>query len=168
MKKANRTHHRASGGSAISGSKNSEEKQSCKRCGKNHGPTDKCPAMKATCYKCNHKGHFSSQCLANKPATACTNELTIDTFLGVMSTTRESSWIISMKTVVFQAVSTISHLAYKTLGNSTPKKPAKILPEIPSKFWVNLIVLSRLVKNFYRNFFCSIRIEIKFVGITSD
>ena len=136
VKKASRTPQRASGGHTNSGSKNSGEKQFCKRCGKNHGPTDKCPAKKATCHKCSRKGHFSSQCLSSKPATATTSELTVDTFLGAMSITGESSWIISIhlegKQISFKLdtgaeVSAISDVAYKTLGNITLKKPAKIL-----------------------------------------
>ena len=98
--------------------------------------TDKCPAKKATCYKCNRKGHFSSQCLSSKPATATTSELTVDTFLGAMSINGESSWTISVhlegKQMSFKLdtgaeVSAISDVAYKTLGNITLKKPAKIL-----------------------------------------
>ena len=136
VKKASRTPHRASGGHTNNGTKNSGEKQFCKRCGKNHGPTDKCPAKKATCYKCNRKGHFSSQCLSSKPATATTSELTVDTFLGAMSINGESSWTISIhlegKQMSFKLdtgaeVSAISDVAYKTLGNITLKKPAKIL-----------------------------------------
>ena len=73
VKKATRIPHRPSG-SANSSSKDSGEKQSCKRCGKDHRPTDKCPAKKATCYKCNHKGHFSSQCLSRRSTTATTSE----------------------------------------------------------------------------------------------
>ena len=96
VKKATRIPHRPSG-SANSSSKDSGEKQSCKRCGKDHKPTDKCPAKKATCYKYNHKGHFSSQCLSRKSATATTSELTEDTFLGTLSTTGESSWSISIQ-----------------------------------------------------------------------
>ena len=136
LKKASRTPQRASGGHTNNGSKNSGEKQFCKRCGKNHGPTDKCPAKKATCYKCNRKGHFSLQCLSSKPATATINQLAVDTFLGAMSITGESSWIISIhlegKQMSFKLdagaeVSAISDVAYKTLGNITLKKPAKIL-----------------------------------------
>ena len=135
VKKATRIPHRPSG-SANSSSKDSGEKQFCKRCGKDHRPTDKCPAKKATCYKCNHKGHFSAQCLSRRSATATTSELTEDTFLGTLSTTGESSWSISIqlegKQMCFKLdtgaeVSAISDLAYKTLGNSTLQKPAKVL-----------------------------------------
>ena len=43
--------------------------------------------------------HFikSSQCLSSKSAIAIISELTVDTFLGAMSTSVESSWIISIK-----------------------------------------------------------------------
>ena len=64
------------------------------------------------------------------------NQLTVDTFLGAMSITGESSRIISIqlegKQMSFKLdtgaeVSAISDIAYKTLGNITLKKPAKIL-----------------------------------------
>ena len=36
----------------------------CKRCGKGSHPHQSCPAREATCYRCNRKGHYSSQCLS--------------------------------------------------------------------------------------------------------
>lgn len=41
----------------------------CGRCGKSYHNRDKCPAKDATCYKCQKKGHFSSQCFSKQSAT---------------------------------------------------------------------------------------------------
>ena len=49
--------------------------QPCMRCGKARHPTpDKCPALSATCSKCNRKGHYGSQCLS-KTVAATTQEV---------------------------------------------------------------------------------------------
>lgn len=45
------------------------QRQLCKQSGKDH-PQGKCPAMGATCFKCNRKGHFGSQCLSKTVAKA--------------------------------------------------------------------------------------------------
>ena len=86
VKKVNKPVVRPGGQSnfAYNSGRGSGDKQSCKRCGKNHGHADKCPAKKATCYRCNRKGHFSSQCLS-KQASA-TSELIAGPFLGTLST----------------------------------------------------------------------------------
>ena len=47
----------------------------CGRCGKGHHGKDKCPAKEATCFKCQKKGHFSSQCFSKRTAT----QLSVDT-----------------------------------------------------------------------------------------
>ena len=66
------------------GAKFGQRKPQCKRCGKDHFPGDKCAAKGATCFKCNRKGHFSSQCLSKTVATT-SEELSLDTaFLEVL------------------------------------------------------------------------------------
>ena len=40
----------------------------CRRCGAGAHPRQSCPARDATCYRCNRRGHFSSQCLSNTVA----------------------------------------------------------------------------------------------------
>ena len=37
----------------------------CRRCGSATHPKQSCPARDATCFSCNRRGHFSSQCLSN-------------------------------------------------------------------------------------------------------
>ena len=37
----------------------------CRRCGTGAHPRQSCPAKEATCFRCNRRGHFSSQCLSN-------------------------------------------------------------------------------------------------------
>ena len=41
----------------------------CRRCGTGAHPRQSCPAKEATCFRCNRRGHFSSQCLSNTIAT---------------------------------------------------------------------------------------------------
>ena len=41
----------------------------CKQSGKDHAPTDRCPAIGATCFKCNRKGHFSSKSVVTTTTT---------------------------------------------------------------------------------------------------
>ena len=124
VKKAGETTPRQSG----SGS----NEKPCKRCGKDHKPNDKCPARNATCFKCNRKGHFSAQCLSK---TATTSELTVETFLGVVSS-NEESWVcvlklenreMSFKLDTGAEVTAISEGAFKELQNITLQSPSKIL-----------------------------------------
>ena len=37
----------------------------CRRCSSATHPKQSCPARDATCFRCNRRGHFSSQCLSN-------------------------------------------------------------------------------------------------------
>ena len=41
----------------------------CRRCGGGTHPRHLCPAKEATCFRCNRRGHYSSQCLSNTVAT---------------------------------------------------------------------------------------------------
>ena len=45
----------------------------CRRCGAGTHPRQSCPARDATCYRCNRRGHFSSQCLSNTVAMISTS-----------------------------------------------------------------------------------------------
>ena len=40
----------------------------CRRCGKSSHPRQSCPAKDATCFRCNRKGHYGSQCLSKTVA----------------------------------------------------------------------------------------------------
>jgi len=42
--------------------------QNCRRCGKSSHPRQSCPVKGILCYRCNRKGHYSSQCLSNTVA----------------------------------------------------------------------------------------------------
>ena len=57
----------------------------CTCCGKGQHPCDRCPAKEATCYRCQKKGHYSSQCFS-KQDSEVTRENHIDTaFLDTVS-----------------------------------------------------------------------------------
>ena len=46
----------------------------CSRCGKSSHPRQSCPAKDATCFRCNRKGHYSTQYLS-KTVEEITNPL---------------------------------------------------------------------------------------------
>ena len=45
---------------------------SCRRCGRGAHPRQSCPAKDAICFRCNRRGHYSSQCLSNTVAMIST------------------------------------------------------------------------------------------------
>ena len=46
----------------------------CTRCGKGSHRRDKCPAREAICHKCQHKGHYSSQCFTKSVVATVTTQ----------------------------------------------------------------------------------------------
>ena len=107
----------------------------CKRCGKNHqSGTDNCPAKDAQCFRCNRKGHFSSQCLSK---TVAATESRIDAaYLDVVQSDSEQGWSATVQVtgipVLFKLdtgaeVTAISEEIYKTLSRVTLKKPSRVL-----------------------------------------
>ena len=46
--------------------------KNCRKCGSATHPKQSCPARDATCFRCNRRGHFSSQCLSNTIALVTT------------------------------------------------------------------------------------------------
>ncbi len=118
----------------------STSNQSCMRCGKDRHPTpDKCPAHKATCFKCNRKGHYGSQCLSKTKAPASTHEVEADldsAFLGTVNATSGPVWLskvkVDNKVVQFKLdtgaeVSVISDQVFSTLGRVKLEKPSRVL-----------------------------------------
>ena len=94
--------------------------QPCMRCGKARHPTpDKCPALSATCRKCNRKGHYGSQCLS-KTVAATTQEVEAgpveeaflgtvtptqkleadsveEAFLGTVTSSKDKAWLVNIR-----------------------------------------------------------------------
>ena len=111
-------------------------KPQCKPCGKDHLSGERCPAKAATCYKCNRKGHFSSQCFS-KTVAASAEELSLDTaFLGALNSGKTSPWTVTLKLegtdIHFKIdtgaeVTAISERTFKSLKGVTLTKPTKIL-----------------------------------------
>ena len=60
----------------------------CRCCGKGSHPRNLCPAKEAQCFRCNRRGHFSSQCLSTTVASTTRNlqELTTETSMADNST----------------------------------------------------------------------------------
>ena len=79
------------------GAKSGQRKLQCKCFGKDHLLGERWPAKAATCYKCNRKGHFSSQCFS-KTVAASAEELSLDTaFLRVLNSGKISPWTVTLK-----------------------------------------------------------------------
>ena len=70
------------------------------RCGKEYHKRDKCPAHDATCHKCQHKDHYSSQCFTKSVvATVISQECDSNNFLflDTIGTDTPSTWMVSLK-----------------------------------------------------------------------
>ena len=94
--------------------------QPCMRSGKaRHLTPDKCPALSATCRKCNRKGHYASQCLS-KTVAASTQEVEAESveeaslgtvtpnqlvetdsvkeaFLGTVTLSKDKAWSVNIQ-----------------------------------------------------------------------
>ncbi|XP_060723274.1 uncharacterized protein K02A2.6-like [Tachysurus vachellii] len=60
-----KSHYSGRGRQHIAAKRNQTEKTTewrCKRCGRNHGKGDTCPAKSAECRKCRKRGHFAAVC----------------------------------------------------------------------------------------------------------
>ena len=104
----------------------------CTRCGKEQHPRDKCPAKEATCHKCQKKGHYSAHCF-----TKSLSEVKItDNFLDTVSTSGETSWLItvqlegketSFKLDTGAEVTAVSEKTFTLLGKPGLKAPSQTL-----------------------------------------
>ena len=73
---------------------NRNKGRSCKHCGRDMHPRDRCPAKNAKRMKCKHKGHFAAYCFLKN-----TDELSLDmAFLGTLTSDRDSFWITPIST----------------------------------------------------------------------
>ena len=115
--------------------------QNCRRCGKSSHPRQSCPAKDVLCYRCNRKGHYSSQCLSNTaaPQTTGVHELssqsdhseleTPDRYLDTVESNKRNMWAITIqmqgKPIVVKVdtgaeVTAISDSTWKSLKFAKP------------------------------------------------
>ena len=111
----------------------------CTRCGKGSHMKDKCPARDAICHKCQHKGHYSSQCFTKSAvATVTTQELGNGSpiYLDTIGTDTPTNWMVTSKilgkAITFKvdtgaAVTAISKECHEILGKPELQKPSKSL-----------------------------------------
>ena len=115
--------------------------QNCRRYGKSSHPRQSCPAKDVLCYRCNRKGHYSSQCLSNTaaPQTRGVHELssqsdhseleTPDRYLDTVEGNKRNMWAITIqmqgKPIVVKVdtgaeVTAISDSTWKSLNFAKP------------------------------------------------
>ena len=119
--------------------------RNCRRCGRGAHSRHSCPAKDAMCFKCNRRGHYSSQCQSTTVAMISTEPgqvLTEDThqhytdtaYLNTVESTKEDIWevkvtvdntVIKFKVDTGAEVTVISEALWKTLNLSEPlRKPS--------------------------------------------
>ena len=120
----------------------------CRRCGRGAHPRHSCPAKDAMCFKCNRRGHYSSQCqsttvavvstLPGQPLTEHTQQYYADTaYLNTVESTKENIWdveviidkaVIKFKVDTGAEVTVLSEATWKILNFSEPlQKPSSTL-----------------------------------------
>ena len=106
----------------------------CHRCGSGVHPRHLCPAKEATCYRCNRRGHYSSQCLSNTVAVILAtpqqphaeSEIRfLDTVESIQGNIWEVKVMIGDKVVLFKVdtgaeVTVISEGTWKSLSLTEP------------------------------------------------
>lgn len=68
----------------------------CRRCGKNHSKDAQGPARNATCFKCNRKGRYGTQCsktVAEQPSETDEDEA----FLFPVRKDQASAWTVDLR-----------------------------------------------------------------------
>ena len=111
----------------------------CTRCGKGNHKRDKCPAREAICHKCQHKGHYSSQCFTRSAVDtvlAQDQETSSPVYLDTIRTESPKVWMVTLemlgRELAFKidtgaAVTAISRECHELLGKPELQKPQKLL-----------------------------------------
>ena len=113
----------------------------CSRCGyEQHQSGDKCPAMEATCHRCNRKGHFSSRCFSKTAGPSTLAEVdatpTEAVFLDAVNDGEVSTWKVTLSVqcqpVEFKidtgaAVTAINEETYRALHRPRLTSARKVL-----------------------------------------
>ena len=111
----------------------------CTRCGKSNHKRDKCPAREAICHKCQHKGHYSSQCFTRSAVDtvlAQDQETSSPVYLDTIRTEYPKVWMVTLEMLGRElaikidtgaAVAAISRECHELLGKPELQKPQKLL-----------------------------------------
>ena len=106
----------------------------CRRCGSAAHPRHLCPAKDTTCFRCNRRGHYSSQCLSNTVAMISVTppqpqvEQEVK-FLDTIENAQDNIWEIKVmvgdKVILFKVdtgaeVTVISEETWKSLHSAEP------------------------------------------------
>ena len=115
----------------------------CRHCGKSSHPHQSCPAKDATCFRCNRKGHYGSQCLSKTVAEIANplQELTVNNssdgdlysdtvYLNAVNRNNEKQWYVQIQVekdpVTFKVdtgaeVTAMSETTFYSLKKSAPQ-----------------------------------------------
>ena len=139
----------------------------CRRCGNGIHPRHLCPAKEATCFKCNRRGHYSSQCLSNTVATISVTPPQpqveqevkfLDTIDGAQDNVWETKVMVGDKRILFKVdtgaeVTVISEETWKSLQLAEPLQHPKTFLCGPDH--TRLTVLGKIMLSLTLNETCS-------------
>ena len=76
----------------------------CRQCGQGSHARQSCPARDVTCFRCNRRGHFSTQCLSTTIAEhprglseVIVEEPLDDRYLDTVNSTESNTWNIPIQ-----------------------------------------------------------------------
>ena len=108
----------------------------CTRCGKGRHSHDKCPTKEATCYRCQKKGHYSSQFFSKQVSEVASENHLETAFLDTVSADQPSSWQVRIRLNACETtfkldtgaeVTAITEKTYKSLKQPQLTTTSKIL-----------------------------------------
>ncbi|XP_065891581.1 uncharacterized protein [Dysidea avara] len=133
----------------------------CRRCGTGAHPRQSCPAKDMTCFRCNRRGHFNSQCLSNTIATiSVTTEQPLNEqvqqyedvkYLDTVENTNGNMWelqvsmgqnLIKFKVDTGAEVTVLSETTWNKLNQIEPLQPPDTTLCSPDR--TRLIVLGKI------------------------
>ena len=139
--------------------------RSCRRCGKGSHPRQSCPARDVTCFRCNRKGHYSTQYQSSTVVELTTEKnqtevLYAETaYLNTIEGTDKNIWEIKIgiegKYVPFKVdtgaeVTVLSEVTWKSLKLSSPLKKTGTLLCGPDQSCLKVLGETTITQSYQR------------------